>query len=336
MFDYMGEAVQQAALSGSPAIQILADTEAEAPALLIDPLIYAGHQNIIFGEKGVNKSTLAYALAIFLARPEDENPLSLRVNPHPHKYIKTLVLDWETDEPTFKWYFGRLAKGMNVAATPISYRHCRLPLAQDIEPIADDIARTNSQLLIIDSLGAAASGEGGELKGSGAALDFNASLRKLPGITSLIIGQTQKSVGEGIKKSLYGSTFFTYYARNIFELCRAEDAVGGVLHLGLFHRECNFAMKSKPMGIKMTYGADNSIQLKSEPLSVTEFMEKVSAKQKILAVLKTGPKTTKQLVEETDAKRNTVDQALGRLRDEGQITKAAGDMWILYIPGGIE
>ena len=86
----------------------------------------------------------------------------------------------------------------------------------------------------------------------------------------------------------------------------------------------------------MTYGADNSIQLKSEPLSVTEFMEKVSAKQKILAVLKTGPKTTKQLVEETDAKRNTVDQALGRLRDEGQITKAAGDMWILYVPGGIE
>lgn len=318
MFDYIGESVQSAALAGVPAVEIYADEEAEAPPLLVNPLIYQGHQNILYGEKGVNKSTLAYALAVFMARPDWDNPLSLPIlinNP-----MQSLVLDWETDQRTFEWYLGRLSRGMKFGPVPIYYRHCRLPLAQDIESIAEDIERTGARHLIIDSLGAAAAGESGELKGSQSALEFNSALRKLPGVTATIIGQTAKNT-DNSKKTVFGSTYFTYYARNIFELCRAESTEPGVLHLGLFHRECNFAMKSAPIGIKITYGEKQSINMEREELNIAEFSEKVSATQKILNILKSGPANTKTLIQRTGEKRNTIDKALERLRTAGKIDK---------------
>lgn len=324
IFDYLGEAIQDAALSGSPAVEVLADDDAQPPPRLVDPIIYKGHQNIIYGEKGVNKSTLAYAVAMCLALPEWQNPLGLKIQ---SDYVQSMVLDWETDEATFRWYLGRLRRGMQApGAVPIFYRRCHLPFAQDIEPIADEINRTGAKLLIVDSLGAAAAGESGELKSSQAALEFNAAVRKLPDVTTLIIGQTAKNTETG-KKTVYGSTYFTYYARNIFELCRGEDGEPRTLHLGLFHRECNFALKSRPMGIKVTYGEDNSINLESEPLSMAEFSEKVSATQRIMNILSGGGQTTKQLVERTGEKRNTIDKSLERLQKADKVYKTEDDLW---------
>jgi hypothetical protein len=332
MFDYLGESVQSAALSGYPAVEVWADAESEAPPLLVDPLIYQGHQNIIFGEKGVAKSTLAYTLAAIMTLPEGGNALSLKVQP---EVIRTLVLDWETDQKTFEWYMGRITRGMHFGPVPIFYRRCHLPLAQDIEAIADEIGRIGVKHLIIDSLGAAAGAGGGELKGAESALEFNAALRRLPGITATIIGQTSKGNDTGTKKTIYGSTYFTYYARNIFELYRGKDE-GDTQYVALRHTDCNFGRKHPPMAFAITYGDRSSIAIERVSYKLSDFVETASAADVVLLVLKTGPKSNPELKGACpDLSDEAIRQATKRLRDANKITKLPDGKWGITYGGSV-
>jgi len=321
IFDGLGEFIQERELSGTPSIATDTETEYSAPPLLIDPLIYKGHQNIIFGEKGVNKSTIAYALALFLASPEWDNPLEMTVDSKP---LTTMVLDWETDQRTFGWYLNRLKRGLGCPSATFYYRHCRLPLAQDIELIADDIATKGVELLIIDSLGAAAGGESGELKGSQSAIQFNSALRNLPGVTTLILAQTAKG-GEG-QKSIFGSVYFQYYSRNIFELSVAQENEPGSLNLALFHRDCNFAERHKPIGIRVVY-EKNSISLNRRSVDLTEFVGKIKETTAILELLKSGAKDISQIKKATGFKEDTIRKSLSRLKKRGEVINLSTGMW---------
>ncbi len=189
LFDYLGHKVQELARTGEPVQEIFAEDDVQPPEFLLKPFIYKGVSNIIYGEKGVKKSTLAYFLGACMNLSWADNPLDLEV---PERGITSLVLDWETDEYLFKWYISQMKRGMLPDSTfSLQYRKCRLPLTEELESIEKMIADTGAELLIIDSLAAAAGGESAELKGSQSALSFNAALRKL-GKTSLIIAQTSK------------------------------------------------------------------------------------------------------------------------------------------------
>lgn len=323
VIDWCCYKVQELVWSGDPYDKVSTDEEAPAPEQLLQGIIYKGVQNIIFGEKGVSKSTLAYLLGMCVTLPWSDNPLGLTV---PAESITTLVLDWETDRPIFGYYVSRLKKGMGIPVCSLYYRRCTLPLVDDIEAIQRHIEETGAELLIIDSLGAAAGGERGELRGSESALLFNSALRKLKR-TSLIIAQTRKG-DDDRKKTIYGSTYFTYYARNIFELCRGTDDYGDVQHLALFHRECNLGRKIPPIGLRAEYNdATGSIKIDREPVSIAEFSEKVSVSMRILEALKGGAMTSKELTEALDVSRNAVDQALRRLRVNQKITDTGGKKW---------
>ena len=321
IFDCISETVQRLARAGDSCIEVYPQETVTLPQQLVGNIIYKGVQNIIFGEKGVNKSTLAYLLGICVSLPWPENPLGLEV---PTESVKTLVLDWETDKPIFEYCISRLQKGMQFPYCSLYYRRCNLPLADDIEPIQKHIEASRAKLLVIDSLGAAAGGEHGELKGAESALLFNSALRKLD-ITSLIVGQTKKGDDEK-KKTIFGSTYFTYYARNIFELCAGEDDFSDTQHLGLFHRECNLGRKTPPLGLRLTYTPE-SIDIEREPVSIAEFVHKVSVSKQILETLKEGAMTAKELQEHLDVSRGSIDMALKRLRQHKQITDTGGKKW---------
>lgn len=322
VFDYLGQKVQELARSGDTYLEIWTDAEAPPPERWLGGILYKGVQNIIFGEKGVSKSTFAYILALCLALPWTNNPLELEV---PNRSIKTLVLDWETDKDIFGYYTTRLRRGMNVPVCSLYYRRCTLPLIDDIEPIQAYIEATGVDLLIIDSLGAAAGGERGELKGSEAALMFNTALRKLKK-TSLIIAQTAKGDPTEKRKTIFGSTYFTYYARNIFELCRSEDSYDNTQHFALFHRECNLGRRIPGVGLRIEYSEDGGIQINREAMSVSEFMGKVTASSRILELLKTGKMTSKALRESLDISHPALSMALKRLSQRGKVIKV-DDEW---------
>lgn len=321
LFDYLGHKVQELARSGNISEEIWAEDIITEPEFLIAPLVIRGMSNIIFGEKGVSKSTLAYVVGAIIFLPWDDNPLKLEPS---GRATKTLVLDWETDRDTFNFYLARLKRGLGIPAFALSYRHCTLPLSEDVEAIQQEIEKTKAELLIIDSLAAAAGGEEGELKGSQSALRFNAALRKLK-TTSLIIAQTSKAQAQdkGRKKTIYGSTIFTYYARNIFELCHAEDEGTQTKHLALFHRECNLARKVPPMGFRVDFNDDRSISIEREPVSISEFSEKMYAQARILDALKSGQMEVVELAKLLDLTENNCNVACTRLLKGGKVIKLA-------------
>jgi hypothetical protein len=326
VFDYLSQKVQALARTGDALVEVYPDSESPPPEQMVESLIYKGVQNIIYGEKGVSKSTLAYLLGMCVTLPWLDNPFGLSV---PEKSVKALVLDWETDEGIFRYYLSRLQRGMAIPYCSLFYRRCTSPLMDDIEAIQKHIEDTSAELLIIDSLGAAAGGERGELKGSEAALLFNSALRRLKR-TSLIIGQTRK--GEDDKrKTIYGSTYFTYYARNIFELCASQDVYEDIQHLGLFHRECNLGKKMQPMGLRLEFAQDGGINFEREPVSVAEFAQKVSVSQLVLNALKEGAMTSKELKEQLDVNRGSIDMAVKRLRELRKIIDTGGKKWGLPV-----
>lgn len=326
IFDYLSQEVQTLVRAGDALIEVYPDPESPPPEQMIESLIYKGVQNIIYGEKGVSKSTLAYLLGMCVTLPWMDNPFGLSV---PEKSVKTLVLDWETDEGIFRYYLSRLQRGMSIPYCSLFYRRCNAPLMDDIEAVQKHIEDTGAELLIIDSLGAAAGGERGELKGSESALLFNSVIRKLKR-TSLIIAQTRKG-DEDKKKTIYGSTYFTYYARNIFELCASQEPYEDIQHLGLFHRECNLGKKMQPMGFRLEFSQDGGINLERESISVAEFAQKVSVSQLILEALKDGAMTSKELKEQLDVSRGSIDMAIKRLRGLRKIIDTGGKKWGLPV-----
>jgi len=324
VFDSICQIIQELVRTGDKCVEVFPDPNTPPPEQLLQGLLYKGVQNIIFGEKGVLKSTVAYLLGVCVTLPWRDNPLDLSVS---EDSVKTLVLDWETDENIFRYCMSRLQKGMNIPVCSLHYRRCTLPLMDDIEAVQKHIADTGAKLLIIDSLGAAAGGERGELKGSEAALLFNTALRKLK-LTSLIIAQTSKADLDGKRKTIFGSTYFTYYARNIFELCAGHDDLGDKQHLALFHRECNLGKKMPSMGLQVEFNeANGGIKIQREHLSVAEFAQKVSVSMRILEALKQGAMTSKELTDYLEVGRNTIDQTLGRLRTNHKITDTGDKKW---------
>ena len=319
-FDYLGYKVQELARQGESVLEIWAEDDVEAPEFLLEPFIYKNQSNIIFGEKGTLKSSLSQAFAMCMALPWPDNPLELKV---PDKPVVSLVLDWETDKKIFAWSLSRLKRGMGMPTVPIQYRRCYLPLAEELEEIEQYIDKVKADVLIIDSLAAAASGERGELNAQ-SALSFNMALRKL-NRTSLIIAQTSKDP-DG-KKTILGSTIFTYYARNIFELCRSEDMDSDKVHSAIFHRECNLGRKYKPMGFCMDFNdANRSLNITRESVTVAEFIGKVTSQNAVADALKSGLKSVKEVADMTGLKENNIRTSLGRLRSLDKATKV-GDKW---------
>ena len=318
MFDYLGYKIQELARQGETVVEVWAEDDVEAPEFLLEPFIYKNQSNIIFGEKGTLKSSLSQAMTMCMALPWPDNPLGLTV---PDKPVVSLYLDWETDKKIFQWSLSRLKRGMGMPTVPVQYRRCYLPLVDELEEIEQYIDKVKADVLIIDSLAAAASGAKGELD-SPSALSFNMALRKL-NRTSLIIAQTSKNP-EG-KKTILGSTLFTYYSRNIFELCRSEDVDSGKVHSAIFHRECNLGGRHKPIGFCMDFNdANRSLNITRESVTVAEFIGKVTSQNAVVDALKSGLKSVKDIADDTGLKENNVRTSLGRL--SSKVVKV-GNQW---------
>lgn len=309
--------VQGAVRKGEPVQELWTHEEIQKPEYLLEPLLFKGLPNAIFGEKGVSKSTMSLIAYICLLLPWTENHLGFTAPAHS---TPSLILDWETESNVVQYYAKRLQIGMNLPSIPIFYRRCTAPLTDNIEQIQKHIVDTKSEVVIIDSLGAAA---GGELNKPEIALKFFAALRKLK-VTSLIIGQTSKS--EDKKKHIFGSVYFEYYCRNIFELCKSEDGEDeDDVTLALFHKASNLSRKHKPMGFRLHYN-EVGIEVESQAVTYGEFLEKVSTKLKIEEILRNGVMSSEEIKEALSLSPVNLRVTLKRLKDANKIIKV-GEKW---------
>lgn len=311
--------VQYRARRGEPISELWTSAEnIKAPESLLEPILYKGLPTVIFGDKEACKSTLALCFYFCLMLPWQDNPLELKV---PDRSIPTLILDWESDGDIVQYYAKRIQNGHHLPALPVLHRRCTMPLADDLEQIAEHIAEKKIEAVIIDSLGAAC---GGNLKDPEPALRFFQGLRTLK-VTSLLIAQNTKDP-DTRKKSIFGSTYFSYYSRSIFELCRAETTDEDDIDVALFHRNVNISKHHKPMSFRLHYN-DIGLTITRESFNMAEFEDKLSATQQILQALRNGALTVDDIAEQCDLKMNTTRVALFRLKHQGKVLPTEGRKW---------
>ena len=324
MVEQLCYGVQERARKGEPVIELNTSGEVKPPEYILYPLIVQNYPNVIFGDPSAAKSTLAVILAQVVMMPWHDNPMGLTA---PQRSKTVLYLDWETDADTIRWQTTMLQRGIEgVEILFLQYRHCSLPLAQDVEQIKTHIADTKADLLIIDSQGLAA---GGELKETLSPLSFYSALRGLK-ITSLILAHNSKD-RESKTRSIYGNQFFTAQARNIWELRKDQDADSDELRIALFHRKPPpFSKIHKPLGFKLLYDNQTgkmSIE-HSDPKTVEEFLKQMGLKAQILAALKAGGMSSHELALEIQTSEHQIRSRCGDLKKRGLIDKQ-NDKWVL-------
>jgi len=320
IIDYLCREVQERAWVGEPGetIEITDETELVKPSYLLEPFLMKSVPSVIFGEKGVHKTILSLLFSICVYLPWTDNPFGLKTNSH-----KSVVgiLDWESDRHLTMFNVQRLLKGHGLTYCQINYRRCKLPLPDDVEQISGFLDDKECDVILIDSLGAAC---GGDLMKPEPALRLFEALRYLSR-TSLIIAQTSKN-DEG-KKSMFGSTYFQYYSRNIFELKKSVDVCDkDETKVALFHNEGNYSGKYDPIGFRLNFTSD-SIKVARESVTYGEFLEKINRQQMLLEILKDGPLSNAEIADKLQVSQANVRMTTKRLSDKKKICKTESGLW---------
>jgi len=324
VIDYLCREIQEKAWIGEPGetLTITDEDEIIKPVYLLEPIIMQGVPSVIFGDKGVHKTILSLLFSICIYLPWRDNPFNLQTTSH-----KAIVgmLDWESDRRLTKFNVQRLLKGQELTYCDLNYRRCKLPLADDIEQVSTFLDDKKTNFVLIDSLGAAC---GGDLMKPEQALRFFEALRSL-NRTALIIAQTSK--GDEGKKSIFGSTYFQYYSRNIFELKKSADVIDkDETRVALFHTEGNYSGKYDPIGFRLTFSPD-SIKVEREAVDFREFLDKVNRQQQLLEILKDGALTNTEIADKLQISQINVRAVTKRLADKKRIVKTESGAWGLLI-----
>jgi hypothetical protein len=211
---------------------------------------------------------------------------------------------------------------MNTSQLSLKYRHCALPLAQDVDQIHRHIHDNKAEVIIVDSLGLAC---GGDLKEPASALSFFSALRQLK-TTSLILAHTSKHP-ETKRKTVFGSIFFEAQARSIWEIWKRQDMGEDEMDIALFHRKPPpFQKLCQPVGMHIEFGTDTIRVSPARPRTISEFLSGLSTRMQIEELLKRGPMSTREIMQNLEISRTSADSALKRSKDKGRIVKV-GDKW---------
>ena len=310
---------------GEPVVALKTGEDVSPPQYLLEPVILKNYPTIIFGDPGTAKSTVALIFSQLMAHPSDNYGLDLTP---PDRVINSLILDYETDADTEQWLLTKLQRGMNLPQLTLSYRHCALPLAQDVDQVHRHIHDTNSEVIIIDSLGLAC---GGDLKEPSSALSFFSALRQLK-TTSLILAHTSKNP-ETKRKTVFGSIFFEAQARSIWEIWKRQEVGEDEMDIALFHRKSPpFSKLCQPLGMHIEFGTDTIKVSPARPRTISEFLAGLGTQMQIEELLKHGAMSTKEIIEALGLSRRGADAAIKRLKDKGKIVKIM-DKWGLAEEG---
>lgn len=221
---------------GAEVLEMWTMEDVPEPQYLVYPVNPLTQPSIIFGLGGTGKSYLALYLALCAQLPWPDNPLDFGVRADVNR---CLYLDYETDENEILYRWKALVRGHNLPDSPILYRRGLRPLREDADEIAAICGKHNAKVLVVDSLAAAA---GGDLMHE-SALNFFRALRELP-VTPIIIAHTSKGSNEegDDGKTVFGSAFFTNYARSVWELRSKTQPESKEIVVTLHNRKTNRGM----------------------------------------------------------------------------------------------
>lgn len=299
---------------GEPVIDLWSNAEMTAPGYILHPLLPERMPTVIYGLGGTGKSLLCLALAVCAQLPWEDNPLGLQVT----KRTPVMYLDWEMDSEDVNWRLASLQRGMGFPIVSVPYRRFACALADDMERIQQMILERDVGLVIVDSIGAAC---GGDLEKPEPAIRMYTALRQLK-VASCLIAHTPKNQ-QGKESTIFGSAFFNFYARSVWEIKKVQENDDNHFTVGLFHRKANVSKLYKPLGFRIDYDEQkNAASIKRTNLAnVEEFASHLPLAQQIRNLVGRQGKMQVDAIAECTGKK--VDQVRARLND----MKRAGVMY---------
>lgn len=287
---------------------------AEQIPLLFEPFIHEGFPFVFFGDPGTGKSLIGLLIAALASVNRRIPGLDFA----PVRECKALYIDYESNKADLQRRLSSLERGLGFPLDDvIGYVFCTEPLADIATELRKQIARSQTTLLIVDSLGPAA---GGDLNTSETALRFFSALRSLR-CTSVVLAHTAKNAGQE-KRTIYGSTFFGANARGIAEVRRLSTADKQSLALSIHHAKDNLTAIQDPFGIRFRFEESAVLASPIDVASDPQFVQRETASTQILFVLSDGkPRAPIELAQEIGKSPDTVRQAVRRLAKAGEIMR---------------
>ncbi|MDC8450045.1 MAG: AAA family ATPase [Nitrospira sp.] len=266
---------------------------------VVNPLVYRGHQTLIFAPGGSYKSFLMLYIALLACAGLRQNGIAaLRIN--------VLYLDYELDKNTVGARLKAIQAGHpELAHVRPFYRRCAQPLHLELHYIAAEVAEHNIELVIVDSAALAC---GGDLASPESAIRLQQALRRI-GCASIVLAHTAKSTVEGQDRSAYGTVFFRELARNVLELSKHEGSDRVVLSQTGTACKNSFGRKLDPLGFELSFLPDRVRFSSFNPSTEedTEFESKLPLRDRIKRLLSDSRKrSSKEIAEELHANEESV------------------------------
>ncbi len=247
--------------TGAPAEE-LHMLEPTADAFLVSPWIPKDEITVLYGPGGSAKSL--FGLATLLGGLMGHTLGSPWAVGH---IERALYLDWESTEQAHSRRLWRLLHHIEAPPTGRLYhKRLRRPLVDVIQDVRTEAAKLKTDVIVVDSLGAAC---GPEPETAGAALGALQAAGSLPG-TKLIIAHESKAALEHNTGKPFGSIYVENTARSTIEMRPQERPDPQTLLVSVRHAKMNDGPKAPPVSIAFHFANDGTVTLsRAEPSPVS-------------------------------------------------------------------
>ncbi len=290
---------------------------------LIPGLVPKDETTVLYGDGEASKSLTALRIAVSVVAGQQ-----LPWGDWPVHSCPTLYLDWETNPRTVAARLQRIALGMLTAIPQIQYRQCFRSLSDEMTHIKEEIDKRQIGLVIVDSIGFAASGSLNDDETARSAMN---ALRQMSPATRLVVAHVSAEAARQTTGAArpFGSAFFWNGMRSGLELRRAEEGPDpDSMDLGLYHRKANDGEHHKPIGLSVLFdGRRGGIRyLESDVNDVEELAARTSVSSRLRALLrkKRVALSTSDLSVELEIPLDTVGRTLRRMQDVQQVGDGGG------------
>jgi hypothetical protein len=283
-------------------------------------LIPKGETTVMYGDGESGKSLLALRIGFSVALGHE---LPWGAAPKPGN---VLYLDWETVAATVANRLRRIAFGEACAAPRIHYRQCFRSLADELPHIKEEISKKSIDLVIVDSIGFAASGALVDDETARSAMN---ALRNMAPATRLVVAHVSRANAESTsgKTKPFGSAFFWNGMRSGFEVRRAEESSSdSVIDLGIYHWKSNDGRHVKPFGLSVLFdsGSEGVLFERTDINEVPDLAVRTPLSQRIRNMLRKSAMSTSDLSTQLDVRENTVRTTLSRMEGVLRLENGGG------------
>jgi hypothetical protein len=300
----------------APLIDLDAVEDIEEVDYLIPGLVPAEETTVLYGDgesaKSLTAMRIAYSVSMNIPLPWGGMPAQTG---------NVLYLDWETNPRTVALRFKRLAAAEGTGLPKIKYRQCFRSITDELPSVREDISKHNICLVVVDSIGYAATGSLTEDDTARVAMN---AMRQMSPATRLVVAHVSREAALQARGKVkpFGSAFFWNSMRSGIEVRRAEeDPEPDVVNLGLYHWKANDGEHHKPIALRVAFeGKSGPIAFDQSVIyEVPDLAARTSVSDRLYGLLCQGARDTRALAQEVDEKEDTVLRTLKRMRNVVQL-----------------